>query len=319
MSTTSAITFHQSCAPDRLRGPAASAGTTAGPALRQTYAPEWVDRFVDAQTDAKPIDVDGLTGDMRCGRRFAHVSLCIPGAHDMRDYDLQRSVSRAYLHIHRVLRRGRAPHPIRFWNHIPQINHCVDGQLNRYMVFNAGRYAAYLRVHGSLRRFGHFIATATGVGHAGRDLHIACLADREPGRPVENPRQFAAYRYTHRYGPMPPCFARATVIASPNDTGGNTMLIGGTASVLGEATVHINDLDAQIEEAIFNIRALMGHVGDGRLIEVRAYYVRPADRQTIFTRLARWLPHLRDRVEMVLAPLCRSNLQVEIEGVAAIG
>ena len=33
--------------------------------------------------------------------------------------------------------------------------------------------------------------------------------------PVENPRQIPAFRYSKRYGPIPPCFARATRIKTP--------------------------------------------------------------------------------------------------------
>ena len=42
--------------------------------------------------------------------------------------------------------------------------------LDRYMVFNAGRYDAYARWYGTPRAFSHALATASAVGVQGADL-----------------------------------------------------------------------------------------------------------------------------------------------------
>ena len=78
------------------------------------------------------------------------------------------------------------------------------------MVFNGGRFAACEHWHGSPNDFDHTLASASGVGVLGRALAIHCLAADDAGEPVENPRQVPAYKYSRRYGPRPPCFARAT-------------------------------------------------------------------------------------------------------------
>src|SRR6187455_2321525 len=107
--------------------------------------------------------------------------------------------------------------------------------LTRYMVFNAGRFAALEELHGGRGELERSVASATGVGHKGEDLHVHCLATRAGGRAVENPRQVPAYRYSTRYGPVPPCFARATEVAS---YGSRTLLVAGTSAVQGEDSTH---------------------------------------------------------------------------------
>ena len=47
-----------------------------------------------------------------------------------------------------------------------------------------------------------------------RDLMIDALSAASPGIAVENPRQIPSYRYARRYGPRPPCFARATLLSA---------------------------------------------------------------------------------------------------------
>src|SRR5204863_3797675 len=143
--------------------------------------------------------------------------------------------------------------------------------LSRYMVFNAGRFAA-LRGAGAAPGTGEdvLLPTATGVGHHQRDLLVCCLALASPGKPVENPRQVPAYRYSARYGPLPPCFARAMEVVLPSGvrrTGRTpSLLIGGTASVVGEDSLHAGDLGLQFEETCANLRSLIaawrGPLGD---------------------------------------------------------
>ena len=134
----------------------------------------------------------------------------------------------------------------------------VDG-LDRYMVFNAGRHDAYSDQCGAL-------GTASAVGIKGSDLSIHCLALEEPGTPVENPRQTPAWQYSARYGPLPPCFSRATIV---DLAGRRTLLIGGTASVVGEDSRHAGEFDAQVEETLLNLEALIRTADGNRVTPVR--------------------------------------------------
>ena len=72
--------------------------------------------------------------------------------------------------------------------------------------------------------------------------------------PVENPRQVSAYHYSRRFGAIPPCFARATLLTC----GGEPLLIvGGTASVVGEESRHIGDLHGQTQETFRNLASVV--------------------------------------------------------------
>ena len=224
---------------------------------------------------------------------------------------------------------------LRLWNFIPHILAPLGDLEHRYMVFNAGRYRAMERWLDDMEN----VATASGVGHFGGDFVVHCLVGRDAGQAVENPRQIPAYRYSQRYGPLPPCFARATRIhpdqAPETDA---RLLIGGTAAVRGEDSLHPEDLDAQLHETLVNLAAVTraalsseapsagsrtpGAAPEGRALtplrafeSVRVYYVRPEDRQRIADVLRRRLPDGTE-IELRHAELCRPELLVEIEAVA---
>ena len=203
---------------------------------------------------------------------------------------------------------------MRFWNHIPDIRRNYDDGLDQYMVFNAGRFAACSQWFGTPETFGRLLPTASAVGHGGDDLVIHALAADEPGVAVENPRQVPSYRYSRRFGPRPPCFARATVLA-----GGARVLVGGTASIRGEASLHSGGLRAQARETFDNLSVLLdaatGNPSLRQFTSLRVYCVRDED-DALARRLVRAaLPHLDD-VEHVRADLCRPELLIEIEGTA---
>ncbi len=207
--------------------------------------------------------------------------------------DLTAAVAAAYADL---LEAGR-PHPVRFWNFLPNINARVDDRQSRYMAFNAGRFAAFERFPGTR------VATASAVGHGGPDLAIHCLWADRPGTPVDNPRQVRPHDYSARYGPRPPCFARAT-------RSDGRLLVGGTASIVGERSVHA-DLPAQVRETLANLSAVLAAAGHFVMADVRAYHVPAIDPTAVRALLpSAW------RVETVPADLCRPELLVEIEALA---
>ena len=273
-------------------------------------------------------DEPRLSGRVVAGRRFAHLSVTVRGAEALPDLELEHLTAAAYRLLHRGLDAGPTRHAVRLWNFIPGIGDEAGGSLDRYMVFNAGRFAAFDDRYGGAERFSRCVPTASAVGTDGPDLVIHCLADGRPGTPVENPRQRAAYRYSQRYGPLPPCFARATRIETPGAAGdpsggGRSLLIGGTSSVVGEASIHAGHVRAQAAETYVNldavIRAAGGQAGLASLRSLRIYHVRPGDAATLLADAADRVPHLAGRVEMVPTVLCRPDLLVEIEGVADVG
>ena len=239
------------------------------------------------------------------GEGFSLASVTVPDARSLGRSDLHEAIAEAYRRIEAELRARGTVHPVRLWNHIPGIHDPMGDGLDRYMVFNAGRYEALSVWFGGEEAFDTRVASASGVGHRGRDLVIHCLASDRPGRAVDNPRQIAPYRYSPRYGPLPPCFARATAI-------GSLVLVGGTASIVGEASVHLGDLARQTEETLTNL-AVFAPLD--RYRDVRVYYPDPG-------RLSELRGFLKDafagagQMEWVRADLCRAELLVEIEGIA---
>jgi chorismate lyase / 3-hydroxybenzoate synthase len=239
------------------------------------------------------------------GEGFSLASVRVPDARSLGRAELHEATSSAYRRIEAELRARGAIHPVRFWNHIPGIHEPMGDGLDRYMVFNAGRYEALSAWFGGKETFDTRVASASGVGHRGRDLVIHCLASDRPGRAVDNPRQIAPYRYSRKYGPLPPCFARATVIEP-------LVLVGGTASIVGEASVHLDDLAGQTEETLTNL-AVFAPLD--RYRDVRVYYPDPARLEELRALLKDAFPGAGE-IGWVRADLCRAELLVEIEGIA---
>jgi chorismate lyase/3-hydroxybenzoate synthase len=106
------------------------------------------------------------------------------------------------------------------------------------------------------------------------------------------------------------------------------LLVGGTASVRGEDSVHLDDLPCQCRETYVNLAALVSAAIGKKLTpsvklprllstfsDLRVYYPDRAHEREIERSLRENFPNLR-RLEMLHADLCRAELLVEIEGVA---
>jgi chorismate lyase/3-hydroxybenzoate synthase len=158
---------------------------------------------------------------------------------------------------------------------------------------------------------------------ASGDLVVHCLASEDGGRAVHNPRQRQPWTYSARYGPRAPSFSRGVVA----EVAGRVLLmLGGTASILGEDSVHIGDASAQVAETLENMAAVISTAAAreepashalARLVEIRVYLSPDADQHAILAELrARLAAGIR--MEAWIARLCRPELLVEIEGVAAL-
>ncbi len=203
---------------------------------------------------------------------------------------------------------------LRIWNYIPAIN-AGDGDTERYRRFCVGRSRA-------LEQSGvgeHQLCAATAVGTHGERLIIHALAGQVPAVAIENPRQTAAYRYPRIHGPRSPSFARASAIA--RDTGEQALLISGTSSIVGHETIHPGDTQAQLDETILNLEALLAEAArrlrspalarfDERSL-LRVYLRDRAWSDTVAERLRAQWPEVRFAI--VEADICRSDLMVEIE------
>lgn len=214
----------------------------------------------------------------------------------------------AYAQLLNHVASSSTPHVLRLWNYLDAINLGV-GDDERYRHFCSGR----ARGVGDHFRSGYPAATAIGRRDGRRVLQLYGLACAVPGRLVENPRQVSAWRYPRQYGPAAPVFARAM-----RDPSG-PLLISGTAAVVGHASQHPGDIDAQVEETIKNLVSLLhsdrgaaARFGAGTQLKV---YVRDAANvERIEAALRARFPDLGGLL-LLGGDICRHDLLVEIDGV----
>jgi chorismate lyase/3-hydroxybenzoate synthase len=221
------------------------------------------------------------------------------------------AAAQAYRQLIGALAAHGHPHLLRAWNYLTDINR-GDGEQERYRHFTVGRAQG---IHGLPAE--HFpAATAIGRLDGPADLVVYALAAREPGRPVENPRQVSAYRYPRQYGPVPPSFARAMRVP----TRPPTLLISGTASVVGHESVH-DAVEPQARETLRNLDALVQAAGLGPRLDparalLKAYVRHAADAPVLAAILAdAGLP--ADRLLLLHGDICRADLLLEIDGTYA--
>lgn len=306
--------------------------TTPGACGSSTEPPAWVKNVINDRGVAETRELDHVTDcTVRGDDDLSLLTARVRNAGHLDALSFQRQTVLAYRAIALTLKQRAARHPIRFWNFIPDINKPISESLSRYMVFNAGRCAAFYEWYGDSNSFGRYVATASGVGHAGNDLVIHCLSANALGNAVENPRQIASYRYSSQFGPLPPMFARATMVKL-DSFDDSLLLVGGTSSIRGECSLHQGDLIQQTCETLHNLAAVVragaATVGDeefgqhpcdttllNRFRSLRVYHVRPCDRHAIADTLAHHFPN-NVEIEWRHAHLCRPELLVEIEGVA---
>lgn len=212
----------------------------------------------------------------------------------------------AYRALHRFVAEHDAQHVLRIWNYLGAINH-GEGDTERYKHFCEGRAA------GMGDFFAEGFPAATAIGH--RDvvhrLQVFLLACDEPGDRVENPRQVSAWRYPRQYGRTPPSFARAMTLPARD-----ALAISGTAAVVGHASAHQDDLDAQLAETLINLEALLSSSGMPAGFDsqspLKAYVRHAADAPRVRAFLQEHLPGVP--VLLLHGDICRRELLVEIDG-----
>ncbi|NYZ61197.1 pteridine-dependent deoxygenase [Luteimonas deserti] len=221
----------------------------------------------------------------------------------------------AYRMLTRFIEAGDYPHLLRIWNYLDAITQ-GDGDTERYRQFCVGR----ARGLGAFDPTSLPAATAIGRCDDARRIQVYWLAARMPGTPVENPRQVSAYRYPRQYGPQAPSFARAML---PPAGAPMPLMLSGTASVVGHASIHEGELLAQLDETFTNFDALIDSARQSRPALPAVFG--PGSRLKIYVRDAEDLPVVADALDarfgatvprvLLHAAICRRELALEIDGV----
>jgi chorismate lyase/3-hydroxybenzoate synthase len=226
------------------------------------------------------------------------------------------TAQQAYRQLLELVAQRPERHVLRMWNYLGAINQ-GDDDAERYKQFCDGRAAG----------MGHFFCdgfpAATAIGHhapahalqtgpsqAG-PLQVYLLACEQAGERVENPRQVSAWHYPRQYGRTPPSFARAMSLPARD-----ALAISGTAAVVGHASAHAQDLQAQLVETFANLDALLGRAGIAAGFDphspLKAYVRDPADAATVREFIQQRLPGVP--LLLLHGDICRRELLVEIDG-----
>jgi enamine deaminase RidA (YjgF/YER057c/UK114 family) len=209
-----------------------------------------------------------------------------------------------------------------------------EGETQRYKEMNRARSAFFEGVHflkGCQPKLPDVLEpypASTGIGTEGRELRLGCIAlatDRPEivAMPLENPRQTSAFNYASSYSPKSPKFARAMALSCGNYA---TIFISGTASIVESESRHTGDVEAQTNQTLNNIEALIsehnlarhGLPGLGTNFDnlgmVRVYIKRKDDFEKVRTVCRSRLGDVP--ALYAVADVCRPELLVEVEGIA---
>ena len=202
---------------------------------------------------------------------------------------------------------------LRIWNYFPAINQNAGG-LERYRAFCVGRHAALRAERAELEAH---LPAASAIGTRQPGLRLYALAARDAGWQIENPRQISAFHYPTQYGPQSPSFSRA--ILKRWGERDHHLYLSGTASIVGHASQHYG-LMAQLDETLLNLEALLAEA------HRRAAALRPVLLR-VYVRPDLDPAPVRERIAQAFGPdtpllflcadICRQDLLIEIEGLAA--
>jgi len=211
---------------------------------------------------------------------------------------------------------------IRQWNYLEDILG-FDGEEQRYQEFNNVRSKYY---GDAFRETGYPAATGIGMNRGGVIIEfIAVDSDEVISKPVDNPGQISAHKYSEEVLIGDECvikttpkFERARYLENQNK---KLILISGTASIVGEKTMGVNDPVMQTEVTIENIKRLYSEevlksVSENGLEpkygHARVYVKHRKDFAAIKRTFKKHYGNLP--VVYIIADICRNDLLVEIEG-----
>jgi enamine deaminase RidA (YjgF/YER057c/UK114 family) len=239
-------------------------------------------------------------------------------------FDLaERVLSEEGLSIHHVIRQ---------WNYVENISHVEDPEdaLQNYQVFNDVRTKYYDR--GDFRN-GYPAATGIGMDTGGVILGFIAISDSDSVsvKPIHNPRQVDAHQYSKQVlkgkptgitsEKCTPKFERGKLVSLGDR---HHIYVSGTASIVGEKTLHPGDVEQQTVTTIDNIFELFSRKNqsvlglDFDVSKIRFSHLR------VYVKYQDDIPAVRKICEerlnyksslYLVSDVCREELLVEIEGI----
>lgn len=229
--------------------------------------------------------------------------------------DLVADSKAAYTELISKVRASKHPYLIRIWNYFADIN-LGDEDAERYRQFCVGRAQAVDA------QFNDPPPAATAIGYVGpnRGLFVIALCSKQAAIALENSRQTPAWQYPRQYGKVSPGFSRGALLQLDDQNA--ILLASGTASIVGHASIHVDDVAEQCKESLRNLRALLDEGekhSDARFDfsacqSLRVYIRDPSQlpiTQAVFESSG--LP--ASQIVYVHGDVCRRELMVELEGV----
>ncbi|MBM7124342.1 chorismate transformation enzyme, FkbO/Hyg5 family [Dyella flava] len=307
------VTYRMAAPKTALAEPGTLAVFGFGAGSPDSDDPRWLGVALECFDAPAPLELWQVDGEVSCGRHgdvrwsagggwlFAAIEL-----NESAVGDTQSATHQAYTQLRQFMSTRDERCVLRIWNYISDINH-GDGDAERYKQFCDGRAAGL----GDFFAAGFPAATAIGHHHHQPLLQIYLLASVDEGLAIENPRQVSAWRYPRQYGRTSPGFARAMLMPARD-----ALAISGTAAVVGHASAHEGDLEAQLNETLTNLEALLATAdmpaGFDTHSPLKAYVRHPVDAPRVRDVLQQRLPGVP--VLLVHGDVCRRELLVEIDG-----
>jgi chorismate lyase / 3-hydroxybenzoate synthase len=307
------VTYRMADPQTALAEPGTLAAFGFGAGSPDSDDPRWLHVALECFDAPAPIELWQIDGEVTCGRqdavRWSAGSGWLFAAIELNEQDfggMEGAARQAYAELCRFMTTRNERCVLRIWNYIGAINH-GDDDAERYKQFCDGRAA------GLGDFFANGFPAATAIGHHDRShmLQIYLLSSVETGLAVENPRQVSAWRYPRQYGRTSPGFARAMLMPARD-----ALAISGTAAVVGHASTHEGDLEAQLHETLTNLEALLATAdmpaGFDTHSPLKAYVRHPVDAPRVRDILHQRLPGVP--VLLMHGDVCRRELLVEIDG-----
>lgn len=221
-------------------------------------------------------------------------------------------------------------HIVRQWNYIARIvdfDNVGENRFQHYQIFNEIRNQ-YYQNHRSIKGYPAATGIGTIAGGVTIDFCANYLSDEKHAISIQNPEQANPYLYdqdeligsvfTGKTCKQAPQFERGKLIL----TDCSTLYVSGTASIIGQKTIGLNDIELQTRTTIDNILKLSSPDNLQKHTEIN---ISIPNRICILRTYIKYPEHF-DMVKQickekfgsapiicVVADICREDLLVEIE------